>query len=56
MSEIKSFDGFPEAFDYCREKDQPVTVLVLGEKWRLYPSGNAKRLSASSEQSRRPGC
>ena len=40
----KQFDDFSSAFDYCREVDKPVTVYVAGERWKLYPSGQAKRL------------
>ena len=45
---MKTFDDFPEAFDYCREKDQPVVVIVAGERWKLYPSGHATQLSSPS--------
>lgn len=43
---MKSFDDFSDAFDYCRERDCPVVVLVAGEKWKLYPSGHAERMGA----------
>lgn len=36
-----SFDNFEEAFDYCREANHPVTVIVNGEKSKLFPSGEA---------------
>jgi len=36
------FDSFSSAFDYCREADTPVTVIIAGEKWKLYPSGRAE--------------
>lgn len=46
---MKTFDDFSEAFDYCREADKPVTVIVQDEKYepgeyKLYPSGTAKML------------
>ncbi len=41
---IKTFDDFSEAFDYCREANAPVTVIVNGEKWQLFPSGRAERI------------
>ncbi len=37
------FDDFPEAFDYCREVDRPVVVTVLGERWKLFPSGAGRK-------------
>lgn len=40
----KQFDDFSTAFDYCREADKPVAVRVGGERWKLYPSGQVKRL------------
>lgn len=40
---VKQFDGFPEAFDYCRECGRPVVVVIKGETWKLYPSGRAER-------------
>lgn len=43
---MKEFDTFQEAFDYCREAGRPITVLVDGEKWKLYPSGRAERRHA----------
>jgi hypothetical protein len=43
MSNPKTFETMQDAFDYCRERNQPVTVLVNGEKWKLYPSGRADR-------------
>lgn len=42
---MKSYEEFPEAFDYCRECDRPVVVIVGKEKWKFYPSGGAKFLS-----------
>ena len=41
--EMKSFEDLSDAFDYCREKDCPVIVLVKGEKWKLFPSGCAQK-------------
>lgn len=40
---LKEFDTFWEAFDYCRDVNKPVIVRVMGEAWKLYPSGSAKR-------------
>lgn len=42
--EIKSFDDFSLAFDYCHEANKPVIVMVNNKKWKLYPSGTAKNL------------
>ena len=56
MSEMKrtpskpSFESIDEAFNYCREKDQPVTVIlddtVQGYYgiYKLYPSGRADQI------------
>lgn len=41
MTDLKEFEDFPEAFDYCRECGHPVVVRILGERWKLYPSGVA---------------
>ena len=39
------FETFSEAFDYCREGDTPVQVVITGELvwklYKLYPSGRA---------------
>lgn len=39
----KGFETFQEAFDYCREANHPVDVVVTGEivwkLYKLYPSG-----------------
>ena len=40
---MRTFDDFPEAFDYCREAARPVTVQVNGEAWKLFPSGRAEQ-------------
>lgn len=48
---MKTFEDFPDAFDYCREKDQPVVVLVAGEEWKLYPSGSAVQITPASSTS-----
>jgi len=50
----KTFDTFWEAFEYCRYKGHPVTVLIddgtdESGKWKLYPSGGAKRLTSKGE-------
>ena len=38
----KEFEAFDIAFDYCREVDSPVVVIVQGDKYKLFPSGHAK--------------
>ena len=44
----QSFETFSEAFDYCREGDAPVRVIITGEGemygglYKIYPSGTAK--------------
>jgi|10_taG_2_1085330.scaffolds.fasta_scaffold00110_8 hypothetical protein len=35
-------DAFSDAPPYCREKGSPVTVIVDGEKWKLFSSGRAE--------------
>jgi hypothetical protein len=49
---VKTFSDFSDAFDYCREKDRPVTVLVQGEKWKLYPSGHAVEMATEAKLTR----
>lgn len=44
------FDDLPEAFDYCREAGHPVTVMVSGERWKLFPSGSAVQLTNKREE------
>lgn len=48
---MKSFSKFPEAFDYCREKDQTVIVLIAGDKWKVFTSGKAELLQRASNLS-----
>ena len=36
---MKEFADFVEAFDYVRELDKPVKVLIAGMCYRLFPSG-----------------
>jgi hypothetical protein len=55
MAALLSFDDFGEAFDYCREKDQPMVVSVQGERWKLYPSGRADKRSAQEARPALPG-
>jgi hypothetical protein len=38
---MHAFATFDEAFDFCREANHPVKVIVNGEIWKLYPSGIA---------------
>ena len=44
------FSNFPDAFDYCREVNQPVRVVIIGNMaWKLYelfPSGRADFIRA----------
>ncbi len=47
---MKRFPNFETAFDYCREGNKPVTVIVEGEFedddgpiWTLFPSGYARK-------------
>jgi hypothetical protein len=47
----KTFDGFSAAFDYCRECNRPVMVIVTGEAWRLFPSGHAQRVNNQQDDS-----
>jgi hypothetical protein len=42
--EIRKFDNFAAAFDYCRECDQPVIVRVGHTKYRLFPSGKSLKV------------
>lgn len=37
----KHFDTLDDAFDYCREKDQPIYAVIAGSIWKLFPSGKA---------------
>jgi len=40
-------DGWASAFSLCRESQKPIIVEVDGERWKIYPSGSAKQLTAS---------
>ena len=41
---MKTFADFSDAYDYCRECNRPVTVLVNDERWKLFPSGRGEIL------------
>ena len=36
---IRQFFDFPSAFNYCREMNSPVSVLVEDHIYNLFPSG-----------------
>ncbi len=38
------FSTMSEAFDYCREKDAPVLVMVRKIRYKLFPSGRGECL------------
>jgi len=44
---MKQFDEMWQAFDYCRERNSPTTVVVAGKKWKVYPSGAAHRIGTA---------
>ncbi len=44
MKKFSGEDAWAEAFDYCREADKPICVLVHGTKYKLFPSGRAENL------------
>ncbi|MFH2076108.1 MAG: hypothetical protein ABIJ57_12310 [Pseudomonadota bacterium] len=37
----REFGSMESGFAFCREKNAPVSVLISGEKWKLFPSGKA---------------
>lgn len=49
----RSFDAIADAFDYCREKNQPVTVILhdtaqgYNGTYKLWPSGKAEQLGGA---------
>lgn len=45
---MNGFTNFPEAFDYCRQLDKPIRVIV-GNEYKLYPSGKAVLVEDSPE-------
>jgi len=51
---LRQFESMSAAFDYCRDMNHPVTVVVrqkgLKEKWKLYPSGSGKLLFTEIER------
>ncbi len=54
---MKRFPNFETAFDYCREGNKPVTVIVEGEFedddgpiWTLFPSGYARKATAAERR------
>ena len=59
----RGFETFSEAFDYCREADHPVQVVITGEGqmygglYKLYPSGMVKfiRLVQKHEEMKEEG-
>ena len=41
---------FSEAFEYCREKDRPIVVKIIGDgEFKLFPSGKATRLTIDKD-------
>ena len=46
MEPIRDFFNWAEAFDFCREVDKPVTVMILEDNkeivYKLFPSGRAE--------------
>jgi hypothetical protein len=38
----QTFATWPDAFDWCRERDAPVIAQVGDEVLRIFPSGAAK--------------
>jgi hypothetical protein len=51
---MKMFSDFSDAFDYCREVDRPVVVLVQAEQWNLFPSGRAVEVAITPASPTRP--
>ena len=48
----KEFSDISDAFDYCREVDKPVIVVILfadgkSEKYKIFPSGRAEIINKS---------
>ena len=37
----RAFNTYPDAFDYCRERNRPVLVIVGEKVAKLMPSGAA---------------
>lgn len=48
MMPIPEFDDFEDAFSYVREKNHPCNVSVDHDRWKLYPSGRAEKIVAST--------
>ena len=44
---MNGFIEFSEAFDFCREGNAPVNV-VIGDLYKMYPSGRAELISDTS--------
>lgn len=44
----KEFETLTDAFDYCRERNAPVVVIVNKQFWKLFPSGKAIELIAAN--------
>ena len=42
------FETWPEAYDYCREVNCPVVVIVGDERAKIFPSGACRPLFRSS--------
>ena len=37
-------DSFSDAFDLCRERNRPITVIVNGSVHKIFPSGRADKV------------
>lgn len=36
--------SWEQAFNFCRRKNAPMTVVINGERWTIFPSGEAKKI------------
>lgn len=46
----RAFDNYPDAFDYCRERNRPVLVIVGDKVTKLMPSGCAYEKGYNPDQ------
>ncbi len=58
MANVKQFDTWETAYDYCREANHPVIVRVVNdvedETAKIFPSGGCKTLVRKSQDPQQP--
>lgn len=46
----RTFDDWTLAFDFAREADKPITAIIAGTRYKIYPSGKVVDLDERKKQ------